>query len=138
MSVGLGAAWTVDAPGQGDHTDQVQTGDLEHRGDGRAGEGEQQGEDGEDRKDRERQSRLPLESGGSVVFKNHSFEAFLLFKEIPTTAQTLHIDCSAAGIKMEEGKKIFDGSTINIHWFMLPPPGYNTSVMVALELLHPE
>ena len=70
--------------------------------------------------------------------KTTFFEAFLLFQEIPTSTQTLHINCSAAGIKMEEGKKIFNGSTINIHWFMLPPPGYNTSVMVALELLHPE
>ena len=43
-------------------------------------------------------------------------------QEIPTTAQTLHIDCSAAGIKMEEGKKIFEGSTINVHWFLLKIP----------------
>ena len=57
---------------------------------------------------------------------------------MPTSAQTLHIDCSAAGIRMEEGKKIFDGSEINVHWFMLPPPGYNTSVLAALELLFPE
>ena len=31
------------------------------------------------------------------------------FQEIPTNAQTLHIDCSAAGIKLEAGRKIFDG-----------------------------
>jgi len=59
-------------------------------------------------------------------------------QEIPTNAQTLHIDCSAAGIKLEAGVKIFDGSTINVHWFMFPPPGYNTSVLAALDLFHPE
>jgi len=59
-------------------------------------------------------------------------------QEIPTNTQTLHIDCSAAGIAVEKGKKIFDKSTINIHWFMFPPPGYNAAVIAALELLHPE
>ena len=53
-----------------------------------------------------------------MSFNNHSL-TFLLSQEILTSAQTLHIDCSAAGIKMEEGKKIFEGSTINIHWFLL-------------------
>ena len=62
----------------------------------------------------------------------------LHFQEIPTNTQTLHIDCSAAGIAVKEGKKIFDKSTINIHWFMFPPPGYNAAVIAALELLHPE
>ena len=62
----------------------------------------------------------------------------LHFQEIPTNTQTLHIDCSAAGIAVEKGKKIFDKSTINIHWFMFPPPGYNAAVIAALELLHPE
>ena len=73
----------------------------------------------------------------SVLFNNHPL-SFFPFQEIPTTPQTLHIDCSAAGIKMEEGKKIFEGSTINVHWFLFPPPGYNTAVIAALELLHPE
>ena len=62
----------------------------------------------------------------------------LHFQEIPTNTQTLHIDCSAAGIAVEKGKKIFDKLTINIHWFMFPPPGYNAAVIAALELLHPE
>ena len=44
-----------------------------------------------------------------------------------SSTKTLHIDCSVAGIAMEEGKKIFQGSTINIHWFMLPPPGYTSA-----------
>ena len=58
---------------------------------------------------------------------------------MPTSAETLHIDCSAAGIRRDqEGKKIFDGSEINVHWFLHPPPGYNSSALAALELLYPE
>jgi len=77
-----------------------------------------------------RMGRISRIEKDKVIFQSN--------QEIPTNNQTLHIDCSAAGIKMEEGKKIFDGSTINIHWFLLPPPGYNTAVIAALELLHPE
>ena len=43
-----------------------------------------------------------------LILKN-SPRPIPLFQEIPTNAQTLHIDCSAAGIKLEAGVKIFDG-----------------------------
>jgi len=50
----------------------------------------------------------------------------------------LHIDCSAPGTYRGDLAKIFDGRKINIGWFLLPPPGFNSAVIAALELLHPE
>ena len=59
-------------------------------------------------------------------------------QEIRTSRRTLHIDCSAPGTYRGDLEKIFDGRKINIGWFLLPPPGFNSAVIAALELLHPE
>ena len=59
-------------------------------------------------------------------------------KEIPTSEETLHVDCSAAGTGFPQVKKIFSGSTINLQMVQVPQPTFSGSIIAAIEIALPD
>ena len=64
----------------------------------------------------------------------------IIFKcgdKIPTSSETLHIDCSASGTVFPPVKPIFAGSMINLQMVQSPQTTYSGSILASLEIAFP-
>ena len=64
----------------------------------------------------------------------------IIFKcgeKIPTSSETLHIDCSASGTGFPPVKPIFAGSIINLQMVQSPQTTYSGSILASLEIAFP-
>jgi len=76
-----------------------------------------------------RQGRIERIEQDSIKFKNG--------EKVPTDANTLHIDCSAAGSAYPPAKKIWDGDTVCLQMVVFPQAAASGAIIAAMELKYP-